>query len=196
MSFTSVFSWFRKMFLRTLALVLMFLVRLRFSSRLSLLQIIRNRYGDTVVELVRKFEKVEFKHPKAAFRLNFLQTCRKVNVIPIILGFRIANKSLQRSLVHKKCLNHLLLAEINNKKKNLKVLVNELSLVKSNLLHILNFLDFNHVCNIIISNNEKSLLRDTHREKAPSNETPALRESTTMGVWAVGTLNRLFIKDS
>ena len=35
--------------------------------------------------------------------------------------------------------------------------------------------------------------KDTHREKAPSKETPALRKSTNMGVWAVGALNQLFI---
>ena len=33
-------------------------------------------------------------------------------------------------------------------------------------------------------------------EKAPSNKTPALRKSTNMGVWAVGTLNQLFIRGS
>ena len=71
----------------------------------------------------------------------------------------------QRSQAYQKFLNHLLL--INNKKKNLKVLVNELSSVKSNLLGILNFLDFNHVCNIIISNNKKSILKCkyTHKKK-------------------------------
>ena len=36
-------------------------------------------------------------------------------------------------------------------------------------------------------------VKDTHREKAPSNKTPALRKSTNMGVWAVGTLSQLFI---
>ena len=30
-------------------------------------------------------------------------------------------------------------------------------------------------------------IKDTHREKAPANKTPALRESTNMGIWAVGT---------
>ena len=101
------------------------------------------------------------------FDLNFLQTCRSFNVIPKFLQFRVANKSLQRSQAYQKCLNHLLLAEINNKKKNLKVLANELSSVKSNLLRILYFLDFNHVCNIIISNNGKSILncRYTHKKK-------------------------------
>ena len=33
-------------------------------------------------------------------------------------------------------------------------------------------------------------LKNTHREKAPSNKTPALRKSTNMVVWAVGTLNQ------
>ena len=40
------------------------------------------------------------------------------------------------------------------------------------------------------------LLQDTHREKAPSNKTPALRKSTNMSVWVVGTSNQLFISGS
>ena len=124
-------------------------------------------YGDTIVKLVHKFEKVDFKHRKAALYLNFLQTCQSFNVILKFLQFRVANKNLPRSQANQKCLNHLLLAEINNKKKNLNVLVNELSSVKSNLLRILNFLNFNHVCNIMISNNEKSILKCkyTHKNK-------------------------------
>ena len=79
--------------------------------------------------------------------MNFLQTCQSFNVIPKFLQFCVANKNLQRLKAYLKCLNHLLLAKINNN-KNLKVFVNELSLVKSNLLGILNFLDFNHVCKL------------------------------------------------
>ena len=37
-------------------------------------------------------------------------------------------------------------------------------------------------------------VKDTHKEKAPSNKTPALRKSTNMCVWTVGTLNQLFIR--
>ena len=101
----------------------MFLVRLRFPSRLSLLQVIRNRYRSTVVNLVRKFEKFEFKHRKAALVLSSLQACEGLNVVPKFVQFRVANKSLRSSQAYQKCLNHLLLAEINNSKKNLKVLV-------------------------------------------------------------------------
>ena len=39
-------------------------------------------------------------------------------------------------------------------------------------------------------------IKDTHREKASSNKTPALRKSTNIGVWAVGKLNQLFKKVS
>ena len=38
--------------------------------------------------------------------------------------------------------------------------------------------------------------KDTHREKAPSSKTPALRKSTNMDVWVVGILNQLFIRGS
>ena len=38
--------------------------------------------------------------------------------------------------------------------------------------------------------------KDTHREKAQSNKTPALTKSTSMGIWVVGTSNQLFIRGS
>ena len=41
-----------------------------------------------------------------------------------------------------------------------------------------------------------NILKDTHREKAPSNESPALTKSTNMGIWVVSTTNQLFIKGS
>ena len=37
-------------------------------------------------------------------------------------------------------------------------------------------------------------LKNTHREKVPSIKTPALRKSTNTGVWAVRTLNQLFMR--
>ena len=84
-----------------------------------------------MVKLVLIFEKVDIKHYKPALELNLLQTCWSFNVIPKCLKFRVANKRLQRSQAHQKCLNHLLLTEINNNKENLKLLVQELSVVKS-----------------------------------------------------------------
>ena len=39
-------------------------------------------------------------------------------------------------------------------------------------------------------------LKDTHREKAQSNKTPALTKSRNTGIWVAGTSNQLFIRRS
>ena len=85
------------MFLRTLVSIFVFLVRLRFSRRLSLFQSFCNRYGGTIVSLVRKREKSNFKHRKAVLDLNFLQIFRSFNLISKLLQFRVAKKSLRSS---------------------------------------------------------------------------------------------------
>ena len=38
--------------------------------------------------------------------------------------------------------------------------------------------------------------KDTHRKKAPSNETPELTKSTNMGILVVGATGQLFIRGS
>ena len=40
------------------------------------------------------------------------------------------------------------------------------------------------------------MFKDTHRKKAPSNETPAPTKSKNMGIWVVGTTNQLFMRGS
>ena len=109
------------MFLKTLALVFMFLIRLRFPKNLSLIQVIHKRYGNTVVKLVRKFEKLDFKHRKAALDLQFLKTCQEFKVTPKFLQFRVANDSLKQSQTYQTCKKLLLLEEIRIKKKNLRL---------------------------------------------------------------------------
>ena len=43
-------------------------------------------------------------------------------------------------------------------------------------------------------------LKDTHKEKVPSNKTPPLTKSTNMGIWVVNTTNnfniQLFLRES
>ena len=64
------------MLLKALALVFLFLMRLRFPKNLSLIQVIHKRYGNTIVKLVRRFEKLDFQHRKVALDLQFLKTCQ------------------------------------------------------------------------------------------------------------------------
>ena len=39
---------------------------------------------------------------------------------------------------------------------------------------------------------QRDSLKDTHREKAPSNKTPALSKCTTRDIWVVRISNQLF----
>ena len=64
-----------------MSLVFIFLTRLRFPSKLSFVEVLRKRYGDRILELVRKFEKTDIKHKNARLELQFLKICGDHNVI-------------------------------------------------------------------------------------------------------------------
>ena len=54
-----------------------------------------------------------------------------------------------------------------------------------------------HIRIEIVSNGcSRISFKDAHREKAPSNKTPALSESMNMDIWVVGTTNQLFVTGS
>ena len=54
-------------------------------------------------------------------------------------------------------------------------------------------MDLNKCFWTVVNNFE---LKDTHRERVPSNETPALTKRMNMDTWVVGTSNELRIRDS
>ena len=167
------------MFLKALDLVFMFLIRLRFPKNLSLIQVIHKRYGNTVVKLVRRFDKLDFKYRKAALDSQFLKTCQEFKVNPKFLQFRVSNDSLRQSQTYQTCKKRFLPEEIRIKKKNLKTLVRELSTVKEELLGSISFLDANQVFNLIVSSNEKSILKCRHvQQKKLRNLIPGYKPET------------------
>ena len=105
------------MFLKALDLVFMFLIRLRFPKNLSLIQVIHKRYSNSVVKLVRIFEKLDFKYRKASLDLQFLKTCQEFKIIPNFLQFRVVSDSLRQSQNYQTCKKRLLQEEIRIKKK-------------------------------------------------------------------------------
>ena len=46
-----------------------------------------------------------------------------------------------------------------------------------------------------LDNNNDNIM-DTHREKAPSNKTPALTKSMNTDIWVVHTSKKLFVRGS
>ena len=143
--------------LRIISIVFSFLVRLRFLSNLSKIQVIRNRYGNDKVKLVRQFEKLDYKGHKILLDLNFLENCIKNNVTPKFLQFRLANKDLRISSISIQCQQKLIKQEIINKKRRFKLVEKDLLSVKNELMFKLKWIGFHHVCNLFLTGNDKSI---------------------------------------
>ena len=130
---------------RVIALVFIFIARLRFPSGLSIVEVLRNRYGTDLVKNVRKLEKIDYKYRKLQLDLDFLQTCQHSNVIPKFLRFKLANRNLRSSSAYSTCQKRLAKEEINIKKNKIKQYLLELNSVKKQLQSKIIFFDFCHV---------------------------------------------------
>ena len=138
-----------------ISLVFIFLTRLRFPSRLSIAEVLRNRYGDRTLKLVRKFEKTDIKHKKALLDLQFLKICEDHNVIPKFLRFKVVYSNLRFSSTYRQCQRKLLWEEIYNKRLVVSKLDKESKSLYNNAKSNLNLIDFHHVLNISLISNEK-----------------------------------------
>ena len=142
-----------------ISLVFIFLTRLRFPSGLSIAEVLRKRYGERILKIVRKFEKTDIKHKKALLDLQYLKICEGHNVIPKFLRFKVANSSLRSSTTYRRCQKKLLREEIYNKKQLVSQLDRDSKLLYNNVKSSLNLIDFHHVLNLSLMSNEKELER-------------------------------------
>ena len=69
-------------------LVFSFPARIRFQKWKSIAAIIRSRYGDKILKLVRKLEKLDFKLRKTKLDIKFLYKCEDNDVILNLFVFR------------------------------------------------------------------------------------------------------------
>ena len=72
------------------AIIFLFLIRLQFPKSKSISEILRRRYGQSILKILRTFEKLNYLIRKAELDLEFLLRCRDSNVIPNFLNFKLA----------------------------------------------------------------------------------------------------------
>ena len=142
-----------------ISLVFIFLTRLLLPSKLSIVEVLRKRYGDRILKLVRKFEKTNVKHKKALLDLQFLKVCEDHNVIANFWRFKVTNASLRTSSTYKRFQKKLLREEIYNKKLLVRQLDRDSNLTYKNVKSDLNIIDLHHVLNTSLMSNEKELGR-------------------------------------
>ena len=63
---------------RVVALGFIFVVRLRFPSGLSIVDVLRNRYGTDLVKYVRQLEKIDYKYPNCSLTKIFYKLVNTV----------------------------------------------------------------------------------------------------------------------
>ena len=71
------------------AIIFLFLIRLQFLKSKSISEILRKRYGQSMLKIIRTFEKLDYLIRKAELELEFLSRCRDSNVIPNFLNFKL-----------------------------------------------------------------------------------------------------------
>ena len=145
------------MLLKTVALVFLFIVRLRFPSNYSIAKNVRRRYGDSVLISIRKFEKLDFRIRKALLDLNFLETCSSNDVIPNFLNFKTTNNKLKDSASYEECQKLLLREEILNKRTHLDKLKTEFKAVKKGLHDVMSIFDYLYITSLFLESNIKAI---------------------------------------
>ena len=152
---------------RIIGLVFLFIIHIRFPTGKSIAYIIRNRYGESFVKKIRRFEKCDFKLRKCHLDLRLLLDCKKNGVIPKYPLFKLANRHLNNSHVYRKCQVRLLEEEIKSKPKRINALENDTQRVKEELQRTFSALDFSYICSLFLVANDKSILHhdNIHKRK-------------------------------
>ena len=131
--------------MNVLTLVFSFLIRLRFSSKKFIAEIISKRYGSDTVKRLRLFEKFDYKIRKNDGDLEFLNFFQENDLTPKIVNFKLANNNLCYLSSYKQCQSLLLKEEIKSKVSILVRQKKEFDKVKSAIQSKVSIFDFAHV---------------------------------------------------
>ena len=153
------------MFFRTIGLVFLIIVFIRFPGKKLIAEIIRSGYCDAFLKKIRRFEKCIFKLRKCRLHLTFLLDCKKNGVFPNFLRFELVNRHFKYSQVYRKYQIRLLKEEIKSKRIN--ILENDTQRVKEELQRTFSVLDFCYICSLFLLANDKSILHhdNIHKQK-------------------------------
>ena len=152
---------------KVIALVLTFLIRLRFPPRLGFVDVLTKRYGTDSLPLYRNLEKLDLKLKKANLDLNFLLTCRKHGVIPKFLYFKTYNHNIQSTDFYRAFQFRLLDYEIRQKQRLTRILQPKLDLAHNAFKNRVSHFDFAILfCRLSQTNDNKCLnTSKTHLKK-------------------------------
>ena len=137
------------------SIVFLFIIRCRFPRTRSLAEVIRNRYGNHVLKLTRRYEKLEYKIRKVSADIEFLEACVDNELCPTFLRYKMSSQRLRNSDTYTASERLFLLEEITFKTADRIRLNHELQNLGNEIQTVVSFIDWVHICNTITNGNEK-----------------------------------------
>ena len=142
-----------------LALVLLFLIKIRFPRNTSVADIIRRRYGDPVLKLYRAMERLDYKVRKIKCDVDFLTACQQQDLLPKFLQFKLYDRSLHQTRLYRNCQRQFLRRELKSKEHLLKVSTSRLASLTSELRSVVTWIDYNHLASLVERTNCTTISR-------------------------------------
>ena len=152
------------------ALVILFLLKLRFPRGTQLSTVITRRYGRQGLQLFRRLDKTSIKLKKNEADLKFLKTCKSYEILPKFLYFKLYRRNLLSSKLYRKWQFKLLTIEINHKTKIIKNLEKEKDKLDTELHNSVRFLDYYYFKSFIFKNvcRNNNRTSEIHQKKLKS----------------------------
>ena len=135
----------------------MFIVRCRFPRTKSLTEVTRDRYGNHVLKLTRKYEKLGYKIRKLELDISFLDACMDNNLCPTFLRYKMSSKRLRHSESYTASQRLFLQEEITFKTADRIRLSKELENLNNEIRTAVSYIDWVHIHNTITMGNEKMM---------------------------------------
>ena len=151
----------------SIALVLLFIIKLRFPRRQPISVTIEERYGRPTLLLYRRLEKLRFRTEKIQEDLKFLKICKDYRLTPNFLKFKLYSKNFSYTRTYKSWQFKLLDFEIRSQESKLVSVTREVDEIKESLHSAVLYIDYRCLLCMIDSFTEEKLLnvRITHKRK-------------------------------
>ena len=119
--------------MKTLLVFLSTLLNIRFRNGTSLHSVIRDRYGQPTVQVVRRLENTTIHLEDTIQQSKFLHQCKTYNLTPKFLNFKLFNSRLHTSEDYIAYQRKLLDNEIKFKSKTVTKFQSNIALLKDEL---------------------------------------------------------------
>ena len=144
--------------IKVISLVLLFIIRIRFPADKSIadiFDILRYRYGNTLVKEVRKFEKIDYKLRKCKLGIVVLETYLGNKTIPKFLNFRVSNlkKITPLWFMSNETAKR---RDICVKKSKVKTFEKDFIVLKRRLRETVSIIDYTHICCLVLNKYDRN----------------------------------------